>query len=453
MTSGSFADYLAGLDEAALTGLLWWRPDVRVEPVPRGFGQLALRLSGPDSLGAALRSVDRDALVVGQAAAALGSSATVEAVARLVSAQDEAVRAALDELCGRGLAWFASGVVCLPERLAEHWSSEIGGGRPVATIGRSALAEDLRSAATALGVETAGLRKPELIAGLVEVLSDARAMADMVRRLPRPARDRLDELRHGYGQYYPGYGGRGGGAERADQLLVAAGVVVRVNGRGEMPREVGVAAWLAQRELLVTGRPEIPTAVRTGDSVLPSAQAAAQDLLRAVTAMLDEAGSNAIVALKKGGVGARERTRLATRLALPTDLVPLGIDLTAAAGLLGRTDAGYAPTDRYPEWREAAPARQWAVLASAWFGLEHAPTSREADGEKEVAPPLPLASAAGDVRRALLRAGSGGLSVSAAGEQVDWFVPLHGYDAVQLPDKVAAAVREAQLLGVVAADV
>ncbi|HEX5406385.1 MAG TPA: helicase-associated domain-containing protein [Pseudonocardiaceae bacterium] len=452
MTSGSFADYLAGLDEAALTGLLRTRPDVRVEPVPRGFGQLALRLSGPDSLGAALRSVDRDTLVVGQAAAVLGSSATVEAVARLVSAQGQAVRAALDELCGHGLAWFASGVVCLPERLAEHWSSEIGGGRPLATIGRSALAEDLRSAATALGIEVAGLRKSELIASLVDVLSDARTMADVVRMLPKPARDRLDELRHGYGQYYPGYGGRGGGIDHGDQLLAAAGLVVRVNGRWEMPREVGVASWLGQRELLVTGRPEIPSVGISAESTLAGAQAAVQDLLRAVTAMLDEAGSNAIVALKKGGVGARERTRLATRLALPAEVVLLGVDVTAAAGLLGRTDAGYAPTDGYPEWREARPARQWATLANAWFGLEHAPTSREVEGDKEVPPPLPLASAAGDVRRALLRAASGGSSVSAAGERVDWFAPLHGYDAVQLPDKVAAAVREAYLLGVVAAD-
>jgi len=453
MTSGSFGEYLAGLDTDALTGLLRARADVRVEPVPRGFEQLAQRLSGPDSLVAGLRSVNRDALVVGQAVAALGSSATVAAIGRLVGAPDHAVRDALAELCGRGLAWFGSGVVCLPERLAMHWSAEIGGGRPAATAARSVLVDDLRSAVEAWGIEVTGLRKPELIARLVEVLSDARAVAGVVRGLPKAARDRIDQLRGGYGQYYPGYvtQGNAGGAS-ADRVLVAAGLALRVNGHWEMPREVGVAAWLAQRELLLTGRPEIPRAQVAVGTALATAQAAISDLLRAVTALLDEAGSSSIAALKKGGVGPRERSRLAARLALPGDVLALGIDLAYAAGLLGQGDAGYAPTEQYAGWRAALPARQWAVLVTAWFALEHAPTSREIQGDKELPPPLPLASAAGPLRRAVLRAAVGGFSVGAAGEHVDWFFPLHDYDAAQLREKVIAAVREAELLGVVAAD-
>ena len=398
-------------------------------------------------------SVDRDAIVVGQAVAALGPLATVEAVARLVGAPEQAVRVALDELCARGLAWLAAGVVCLPEQLAEHWSAEIGGGRPLAAIARSALAEDLRAAAAALGVEVAGLRKPELIARLVEVMSDARTLAEVVRRLPAPARDRLDQLRRGYGTYYPGYAGQGGAAASADRMLAAAGLMVRVTGRWEMPREIGVAAWLTQRDLLVTGRPQIPAAAVATESVLATAQAAVQVLLRAVTSLLDEASSGSIAALKKGGVGPRERSRLATRLALPAETLALVIDLTYAAGLLGQADAGYAPTERYASWRDAPPARQWSELAAAWFTLEHAPTSREIQGDKELPPPLPLASAAGALRRAVLRAARGGLSVRAVGDHVDWFCPLHGYEADPLRHKVAAAVREAELLAVVATDV
>lgn len=68
-------------------------------------------------------------------------------------------------------------------------------------------------------------------------------------------------------------------------------------------------------------------------------------------------------------------------------------------------------------------------------------------------PPLPLASGAGLLRRGLLRAAAGGRSVRCAAEQVDWFVPLHGYDETEWAAKVAAAVREAELLGVVGADV
>lgn len=184
----------------------------------------------------------------------------------------------------------------------------------MAAIARSALVDDLRSAADALGVDVAGLRKPELTTRLAEVVSDARAMAGVVRRLPKPARDRLDQLRRGYGEYYPGYAGLGGVAG-ADRMLAAGGLVVRVNGRWEMPREVGVAAWLAERDLLVTGRPRIPAAAVATGAVLVPAQAAVQGLLRGVTALLDEACSTPIVALKKGGVGPRERSRLSARLA------------------------------------------------------------------------------------------------------------------------------------------
>lgn len=88
MNAGSFAGHLAGLDEAALADLLRLRRDVRAEPVPRGFTRLAQRLGGPDSLAAALRAVNRDAIVVGQAVAALRQSATVATVARLLGAPE-----------------------------------------------------------------------------------------------------------------------------------------------------------------------------------------------------------------------------------------------------------------------------------------------------------------------------------------------------------------------------
>jgi hypothetical protein len=454
MNSASFAAYLGRLSRAALTDLLRARPDVLVEPAPRGFGQLAARLNGPDSLAAALRSVGRDTLTVGQGIAALGSSATVEALRQLLDASEVAVRGAVDELCGRGLAWFEVSSVRLPERLTQHWSAEIGGGRPAATIMRSVLAEDLRTAAEALGVDVTGLRKSELVARLGDVLVDVRALARVVRGLPRPARDRLDQHRHGYGEYYPGYvGGRQASGAGVDRVLAAAGLVLRVNGRWEMPREVGVAAWLAERDLVLTGRPEIPlTDLAAAGTALGTAQVAVRDLLQAVTVLLDEAGSTSITALKKGGVGPRERSRLATRLSLPPDVLLVGIDLAYAAGLLGRVEAGYAPTERYSAWRAAEPAAQWATLVIAWFELEHAPTSREIQGDKELPPPLPLASAAGGMRRALLRSAVGGRSVRAVGEQIDWFFPLHGYDDSRRRDKVAAAVREAELLGVVAAD-
>ena len=93
-----------------------------------------------------------------------------------------------------------------------HWSAEIGGGRPAATIARTVLADDLRAAVEALGYDAAGLRKTELIARLVDALSDIRSVIDRVRRLSGPARKHLEQLRRGYvrllGPSRPGCGRR-----------------------------------------------------------------------------------------------------------------------------------------------------------------------------------------------------------------------------------------------------
>ncbi|MGH3601695.1 MAG: helicase-associated domain-containing protein, partial [Pseudonocardiaceae bacterium] len=292
MSIRSFADYLSGVGEASLTALLQARPDVLVEPVPRGFSQLAQRLGGAESLATALSTANRDTVIVGQAVAALGSSATVPALALLLGASEPAVRNGVAELCGRGLAWDSSGIVVLLERLEAHWLAEIGGGRPVAKIAGSVLAENLRAAVGAFGPVEDGLRKADLTARLSAIMADLPLLAKVITELPKPAKDRLGEYRRGYSDYYSGYGRarpRGAGHRDPTELLIAAGLLLPVNYGLELPREVAVAAWLVERELTLTGRPEIPPASADELAVRRAATAAAQEALRAVTILLDEA--------------------------------------------------------------------------------------------------------------------------------------------------------------------
>jgi hypothetical protein len=77
---------------------------------------------------------------------------------------------------------------------------------------------------------------------------------------------------------------------------------------------------------------------------------------------------------------------------------------------------------------------------------------RDIDDDRELPPPLPLMSMAGGMRRAMLRTAGEELSVRGVGAAVDWSCPLHGYPPDARDEKVAAAVREAELLGVVAGD-
>jgi hypothetical protein len=450
MSTGSFAGYLARLDEPALVDLLRARPDVRIEPVPRGFEQLAQRLSLPDSLAAALRLLSLDLHTVGRAIAILGCDATVADVADLLTAPEPAVSEAVGELCRRGLAWHDRGTLHLPERLGLHWMDELGGGRPVAQIAKTVLVDELRISAEALGIEVAGLRKPELIEQITQAMSDRTAMVAAINALPARARQRLNALRHSPGAYFADIGHR----DTADptQALVHAGLVLRHRHTPEVPREVAIATCLAEHGFELVARPELPAAKVDQRESLQAAQAAAQELLRTLTTLLDEASGTPFTALKKGGIGTRERTRLATRLSISDHTLVLCIDLAYAAGLLAQTEAGYTPTSAYRTWRDAQPGRRWAALAHAWCVLDFAPTYRTIDDDKEQPPPLPLASAAGLIRRAMLSAALTGASLRAAGRQIDWFAPAHGYPAEERDNRVTAAIREAELLGVVGAD-
>jgi hypothetical protein len=451
MSNGSFAEHLAELDEPALVRLLRARPDVRFEPVPRGFGQLAQRLCLPDSLATALRLLTLDLHTVGRAIAILGPDATEANVAGLVGATEQAVGEIVDELCGRGLAWRNGAALLLPELLSEHWMNDVGGGRPVAQIAKTVLVDQLRVTAAALGIDVVGLRKPELIEKIRRAMSDHRAVIAAINALPAAARQRLKALRHAsFGSYFAAPTRRG--TPDPTETLIRAGLVLSHNYTPEVPREVAVAVWLTEHVMELVARPDLSPARADRRASLDAARAAAQELLRAVTTLLDEAVGRPFAALKKGGIGTRERARLATRLSISDHLLVLCLDMAHAAGLLAQAEAGYAPTPAYPAWRDTEPGRRWATLAHTWWLLGFAPTYRIVDDDKEQPPPLPLASSAGLIRRAMLTAARAGASVRASGEQIDWFAPEHGYPASERDHRVRAAIGEAELLGVIGAD-
>ena len=111
-----FDEYLAGLGEPALAALLRARPDVLVEPVPRGFAQLAQRLSSASSLVAVLQTLNRDQLVAGEAITA----------GRQHELDRGLFRTVLPQLKALGLVWGTD--LRLPPLLAHHWSQDQGHG-------------------------------------------------------------------------------------------------------------------------------------------------------------------------------------------------------------------------------------------------------------------------------------------------------------------------------------
>lgn len=437
----TLADHLGTLEPDALVELLRRRPDVRREPAPRDLGRLADRLHGRASLAAAISRLDRDTHEVGRAVAVLGHRATVGAVADLLEADPALVRRPVDVLTGLGLAWPEGPRLRLPDPLAEHWRAEVGGGDPIARLARAVPVDELRRVALAHDLEATGLRKAELTQALHDAWSEPAGLRRRVAGLDADTRARLAALcGHAVGGTHPA---------DADRRLLEAGLIVREGHYAHLPREVVVAVWLEHTHL--RGFPELPAPTDDPDRVATGAQAAAQDWLRRTTSVLDDAATTPIPALKAGGVGRRERARLVKRLDLEDDAtVCLVLDLAAGAGLLGATDAGYAPTEDYAAWREADASRRWARLAESWFALEHAPGARTVDG-KEIAPPEPIATIGGYVRRALL-AGVGDRSVQACEAEIGWFCPGHEDVPDELATLAAVTRREAEHLGVVVGD-
>lgn len=438
----SFTEHLAGLDTERLTALLEHRADVLVEPAPRDVHELAQRLNGLDSLAAALPRMNHDQAAVARAVALHGVS-SVSSLAEQLRVPERDVRALVDELCERGLAWTDGERVGLVERLAGHFAAVVGGFLPVAHIARQARVDDLRTAVAGLGADPAGLRKPELIERLTALVTDPGTVSAAVRAVSEPARRHLDALIRSGGMYdFEGFGRRQD--DDATAALVRSGLLLDgPYGEPELPREVAVL--LRRGDDGPTGRPALPESADPANE----GRAEAEGALLALTTLLDEARGHPLARLKKGGVGSRERARLAKRLSLSD--TALWIDVAHAAGLLASRADGYPAAAGYDGWREEEPSARWATIALVWFGLDLAPTSRETV-EGELAPPLPMESAAGILRRALLRAAAGGRSLRAVIEHLDWFCPFHPYDAVRRDRKVDAALREATQLGIVAGD-
>jgi hypothetical protein len=439
MADVSLRAYLAALDAHELAALFKQRPDVLVEPTPTSLDELAHRLTGRNSLAHALPVMDADEVAVTRVVAVAGP-APVDVIAERLQSDVVTVRDTVARLRERALAFEVDGSVALPELLAQHFAAELHHLRPLAAVVKQALVTDLRTAVEGLGGDSRGLTKPRLAEQLTTLLGDPRAVARAVADLPSAARRHLDLIRTG--ELYFSSRPQGPVAHLTRAGLLIGGPYHRP----ELPREV--AAMLAlEGSPPITGRPALPPSHDNPTDGGATAQAA----VRALVTLLDEATAQPLTRLKKGGVGARERARLAKRLGI--DEPALWIDLAAALAMLDPADGAYTAAERYPTWRDEPVALRWAGIALGWFALDLAPTSRETDDDGgEVAPPEPMVSGAGLLRRAWLRAAAGGRSLAAAAAHLEWFAPLHGYDDAGRARKIAAARHEAELLGVVAGD-
>ncbi|HEY2190712.1 MAG TPA: helicase-associated domain-containing protein [Actinomycetospora sp.] len=289
--------------------------------------------------------------------------------------------------------------------------------------------------ASAHGAPSSGL-KATVAEAVAAALADRPAVVARVDALEEAHRGRLLDM---LGSWHVT------GRDRVAERLITRGMVVEAGYRLVVPREVAIAAWL--RVARVTGPPALPPA-----HLDRGAAEAAQEFLRCAGLVLDHARTSPLGALKSGGVGKRERGRLVKTLGLPDDgVLAMILDLTSATGLLGVGADGYTTTDRYPTWRRATAARRWAELVACWVEQPHPSLHRADPDGTETKPPIAPAVNSGELRRALLRAGRDGGSLSAAADEIGWYAGFFGPG----PWRTAvtqAALAEAVRLGVADSD-
>lgn len=324
----SFADDLRARSDDQLRVLLAARPDL-TRPAPADLTSLAARAATRGSVQRALDRLPADRLRVLEAVIVDGA----DAAPTLLNTTKRAVQAACRALWDDALLWRS------PE-----------GFRPARAV------SEILSSPGRLGPPARELGEPDRSADAVasyEKLSDAgrSAIDRLLWRHPRASFD-------------------GASASAVLDELVAAGLVVRTDEGGVIPRETGLA--LRGGRLYRDGI--TPPAEPTGRLLTPDVDAdaagAALDLLWRVDALVQSWNIAPPRVLRSGGLSVRDHRAAATLLESDLPMAAFVIEIAYAARLIandGDFEPSWLPTTAYDDWADTGPADRWATLATAWF--------------------------------------------------------------------------------------
>jgi hypothetical protein len=453
----SFAEALAAMPDDDLAALLRQRPDAAVPP-PADFDVLASRLSSQHSVSRAAETVDQFVLDVLEALVV--AAADEDELVRFCQVPIADIRRASGIAVTLGLAWRdGEGRLTVAKGVRSAVGDyPLGLGRPFAKLlaevpqnVRAQIRDDLRLAAA----ETPSK-------ALNAYFSDPEAVAVLLDELPDGQRAVLAQLASG-----PPVGEVEGRlrflsleeSETGVERLLARGLLIAIASDAvELPREIGLAlrgdrpaGALSPHPPTIAGR---AVAVKEVDG---GGASAALDALRLFEALLERWDAAPAGLTRAGGLPVRELRAAAKALGVEQDVIALVVQTVVAASLAGRTagvDPVMVPTERYDRWRDAPMAERWAVLASAWCGMDQLPgLAVHEDGTKAAALLTydMVRPGAGELRRDVLAA----LAAAGKGHAPDlarlpawlsWRVPTRSGRYI---DQVCAwTLKEAQLLGV-----
>ncbi|WP_405698022.1 helicase-associated domain-containing protein [Streptomyces sp. NBC_01185] len=471
--SGStLATWLSDLEVDRLERVLAARPDAVSPPEPRSFGELADRLQRPASVAPVLPGLALPHLQVAEALAALGPVPCAALADLLDATRTESARgldAALEALADRALVWpDGEGLLRMATPLRQAWDAPLGLDAPLTGLLADTTSEELRRMLVALGIPSPGTTKKHRLTALLEHHSNPERVASVITSAPASTRKLLERRASHQGEQAQSparlitFRAPSADSEPGARWALERGLLVqdRYPGYGStrMPAEVALAlrgvGWHAPFEPVP---PAVRTASVTSAEVDREAAAAATAFAAHAASVLATCSAAPPVLLKSGGVGARELSRISKAAQCDDIVVRLVLETAYDAGLLARDGDRVAATDGYDTWAEREPAEQLTALIHTWRTLPLTPAqARDEDGK--VLPALagtPPCGGCIQAREGLLAAAAefpahrGVHSPAELGPMVAWHRPL----AEQLPQDTtpfATAIREAELLGVVA---
>ncbi|GLW97458.1 hypothetical protein Misp02_15450 [Microtetraspora sp. NBRC 16547] len=402
---GDFTAWLRGRADEQLRALVAARPEL-IMPVPPHVEGLAARAGTPSAVGRALDRLDRFTLSVAETLTlqpgplAYGELRSLIARAlphgsradnrRRAAELDIALREAVERLRTACLIFGPDDALLPAPGVRGALDPPAGLGPPAADVFRhhspeslTVLLADIAPAGTDAAEGPADAADPTAPPGrrLAALLAAPGTVERLIAEVSPQARAALDELAWGPPS------GRVADARREVRTATAQSPIEQLLARGllgatgeetvTLPREV--ALFLRGGRIhqdLSPSPPELDGVAR--DQALADRTAAGQafTFVRTVEELCELWSHDPPGVLRAGGLAVRDLKRTAQLLDLPEWAAGLVVEVTHAAGLIasgGSVDGEWLPTSAYDVWRVKATEDRWAVLATAWAGMDRAP--------------------------------------------------------------------------------
>lgn len=463
-----FDERLAAAGSPRVAVLLSLRPEVLSAPRPRDLRDLAARLDDPYAVATVLRTATLSCLQVAEALQALGGFVTRRELIDFLGAGAEG---GPEQAVDSDLTWLTDRAVV---RVVEHdllegspglrecFPDPLGLGPPLRTLLADQTVDALKRILRELG-QPLPKSKAQALEALTGYLRDPDRVRAVAAGAPPAIGDWLARRALDRGATSPSYGASyNRGAYQLEQEAVRwsmdRGLLV-----GEswgyvrhMPAEVARALrGPAYSAPFAPHAPPVATHQVSADDVARESAAAATAFFAYATGILDRVSRTAVPALKSGGVGAREMTRLAKATGSREVDVRLVLELAARYGLLEQTADGVVVGDDFVAWRAGEPTDRYSDLVITWWRLGAVPTEARESGKALPALRRPAdCGGCSGAREALLTTLSTlpqgrATAVSDVGPAAMWTRPFVHAEIEQDDVPFATTWAEAEMLGVV----